>query len=82
MAKRSHIQVPFLNLIANLEERAGHVLIRLGGNTQEYAVMVDQLDGGKAIAKQKASLTQTVRDILLSFFLSSLPYMHYAFPDG
>ncbi|KXN83267.1 hypothetical protein AN958_01638 [Leucoagaricus sp. SymC.cos] len=53
------IQVPFLNLMANLQERAGHVLIRLGGNTQEYAVMVDHLDNGRAIAKEKASLTQT-----------------------
>ncbi|KAJ3569540.1 hypothetical protein NP233_g4984 [Leucocoprinus birnbaumii] len=55
----SFIQVPFLNLMANLQERAGHVLIRIGGNTQEYAVMVNELDNGKAIAKQKASLTQT-----------------------
>ncbi|EKM76173.1 hypothetical protein AGABI1DRAFT_115938 [Agaricus bisporus var. burnettii JB137-S8] len=55
----SHLQVPFLNLISNLQERAGHVLIRLGGNTQEYAVMVDQLENGRAIAKEKASLTQT-----------------------
>ncbi|KAF5347313.1 hypothetical protein D9756_009931 [Leucocoprinus leucothites] len=55
----SFIQVPFLNLMANLQERAGHVLIRIGGNTQEYAVMVDHLDNGRAIAKEKASLTQT-----------------------
>ncbi|KAF9449694.1 glycoside hydrolase family 79 protein [Macrolepiota fuliginosa MF-IS2] len=53
------IQVPFLNLMANLQERAGHVLIRLGGNTQEYAVLVDQLDNGKAIAKEKPNNTQT-----------------------
>jgi hypothetical protein len=55
------IQVPFLNLMANLQERAGHVLIRLGGNTQEYAAMVDHLDNGRAIAKEQANLTQTVR---------------------
>lgn len=38
---RSHIGVPFLNLIANLQERAGGVYIRIGGNTQEFAVMVE-----------------------------------------
>ncbi|KAF9051565.1 glycoside hydrolase family 79 protein [Panaeolus papilionaceus] len=37
----SHIGVPFLNLIANLQERAGGVYIRIGGNTQEFAVMVE-----------------------------------------
>ena len=37
--------VPLLNLMSNLEEleRAGGVVIRLGGNTQEYASMVDSL---------------------------------------
>ncbi|KAJ7897684.1 glycoside hydrolase family 79 protein [Mycena olivaceomarginata] len=28
------IQVPFLNLIANIQQRAGSVMIRVGGNTQ------------------------------------------------
>jgi hypothetical protein len=82
MINRSQIQVPFLNLIANLQERAGHVLIRLGGNTQEYAVMVDQLDGGRAITKEKAGHTQTARDTLLSFFLSVFvpAYTRLCFP--
>jgi len=64
------IQVPFLNLIANLQERAGQVMIRIGGNTQDSAVFVDQLDNGRAIAKEKTSLTQTVREtsIYLSLF--------------
>lgn len=67
---RSLIQVPFLNLIANLQERAGQVMIRIGGNTQDSAVFVDQLDNGRAIAKEKTSLTQTVREtsIYLSLF--------------
>jgi len=58
---RSLIQVPFLNLMTNLQERAGQVMIRIGGNTQDSAVFVDQLDNGRAIAKEKTSLTQTVR---------------------
>ncbi|KXN82401.1 hypothetical protein AN958_02606 [Leucoagaricus sp. SymC.cos] len=47
------IQVPFLNLIANIQERAGLVLIRLGGNTQETAFLVDHLDNGKTFSKQE-----------------------------
>ncbi|PPR01293.1 hypothetical protein CVT24_006368 [Panaeolus cyanescens] len=38
----SFIGVPFLNLIANLQERAGGVYIRIGGNTQEFATMVPE----------------------------------------
>ncbi|KAH6912214.1 hypothetical protein BKA70DRAFT_1384741 [Coprinopsis sp. MPI-PUGE-AT-0042] len=38
----SFINVPFLNLMSNLEERAGSVVVRLGGNTQEYAALVPQ----------------------------------------
>ncbi|KAF9036340.1 hypothetical protein BJ165DRAFT_1533176 [Panaeolus papilionaceus] len=38
----SNLGVPFLNLLANLQERAGGVNIRIGGNTQEFAVMVPE----------------------------------------
>ncbi|KJA24885.1 glycoside hydrolase family 79 protein [Hypholoma sublateritium FD-334 SS-4] len=55
----SLLQVPFLNLMANIQERAGSVLVRLGGNTQEYAVMVDTLPDGHTIAKQRATIQQT-----------------------
>ncbi|KAJ6595642.1 hypothetical protein DFH09DRAFT_144191 [Mycena vulgaris] len=50
----SYIQVPFLNLMANIQERAGAVHVRIGGNTQEYAYYVDTLDDGRAISKEKA----------------------------
>jgi hypothetical protein len=33
----SYLQVPLLNLMANIAERAGAVHVRIGGNTQEYA---------------------------------------------
>jgi hypothetical protein len=46
------IQVPFLNLMANLIKRSGVVKIRVGGNTQENAVLVDSLDNGKVLEKQ------------------------------
>ncbi|KAF9458509.1 glycoside hydrolase family 79 protein [Collybia nuda] len=47
----SHIQVPFLNLMANLQQRAGHINIRLGGNTQDFAHMVDHIDNGHSLDK-------------------------------
>ncbi|PBK86027.1 hypothetical protein ARMGADRAFT_541303 [Armillaria gallica] len=47
----SYIQVPFLNLMANLKKRGGRVNVRVGGNTQETAVLVDSLDGGRMIHK-------------------------------
>jgi hypothetical protein len=30
----THIQVPFLNLMANIQQRAGSVRVRVGGNSQ------------------------------------------------
>ncbi|KAF8267751.1 hypothetical protein EI94DRAFT_1729509 [Lactarius quietus] len=49
----SYIQVPFLNLMANLVERAGWVQIRVGGNTQEDAELVSSLPNGTFLAKDK-----------------------------
>jgi len=48
----SFIQPPFLNLMANLEARGGSVRVRVGGNTQETATLVDSLADGKMIEKQ------------------------------
>ncbi|KAJ7691770.1 glycoside hydrolase family 79 protein [Mycena rosella] len=50
----SYVQVPLLNLLANIQERAGAVHVRIGGNTQEYAYYVPTLDEGRAISKEKA----------------------------
>ncbi|KIY63991.1 glycoside hydrolase family 79 protein [Cylindrobasidium torrendii FP15055 ss-10] len=47
----SYIQVPFLNLMSNLVKRAGEVRVRVGGNTQETAKLVDTLPDGKMLAK-------------------------------
>ncbi|KAJ7927457.1 glycoside hydrolase family 79 protein [Mycena leptocephala] len=51
----SFVQVPLLNLMANIQERAGAVHVRIGGNTQEYAYYVDTLPQGRAISKEKAN---------------------------
>jgi len=57
----SFIPVPWLNLMANLQERAGSVVVRLGGNTQEYAKMVDSLPDGNTFLKDMTDLQGTVR---------------------
>jgi hypothetical protein len=48
---RTLLQVPFLNLLSNLARRAGGVHIRVGGNTQETAVLVDSTQSGRVLEK-------------------------------
>ncbi|KAF7800181.1 hypothetical protein EIP86_011428 [Pleurotus ostreatoroseus] len=50
---RTYIQVAFLNLMSVMAERAGSVHVRVGGNTQETAVLVDSLPDGAMIEKDK-----------------------------
>ncbi|KAF7325343.1 hypothetical protein MVEN_02635000 [Mycena venus] len=50
----SFVQVPLLNLLANIQERAGAVHVRIGGNTQEFAYYVPTLPENRAISKEKA----------------------------
>ncbi|KAF8949995.1 glycoside hydrolase family 79 protein [Flammula alnicola] len=57
----SLLQVPFLNLMANLQERSGGVIIRLGGNTQEFAALVDSIPNGHTFAKTDSGSTQTTK---------------------
>ncbi|KAI0651078.1 glycoside hydrolase superfamily [Trametes meyenii] len=53
----SFIQVPFLNLLATVAERAGRVRVRVGGNTQETATLVDSLADNAIIEKAKSETT-------------------------
>ncbi|KZT66775.1 glycoside hydrolase family 79 protein [Daedalea quercina L-15889] len=58
----SRLQVPFLNLMELVAERSGSVHIRVGGNTQESAALVQSLPDDKIIEKQAVNLndpTQT-----------------------
>ena len=48
----SYIQPPFLNLLSLLTHRTGEFHIRVGGNTQETARLVDSLADHKMIEKQ------------------------------
>jgi len=45
------IQVAFLNLMANLQHRSGRINIRVGGNTQETAVLVPSTPDGRMLEK-------------------------------
>ena len=57
---RTQINVPFLNLMANLVQRSGRVNIRVGGNSQETAVMVQNTTTGKLIVKDTSTTQGTV----------------------
>ena len=56
----SLIQVPFLNLMANLQQRTGRINIRVGGNTQETATLVDSTPDGKILEKDLQAVQGTV----------------------
>ncbi|KAH9943353.1 glycoside hydrolase family 79 protein [Epithele typhae] len=47
------LQPIFLNFMSLIAERAGAVHVRVGGNTQETAYMVDSLPNGKFLLKDK-----------------------------
>ncbi|TFK29209.1 hypothetical protein FA15DRAFT_664535 [Coprinopsis marcescibilis] len=72
----SFINVPFLNLMANIAERAGQVVVRLGGNTQEYAVLVDgddpRLEVGHSYGKVESASTGTTLTPATMFTLEML----------
>ena len=58
----SYLEVPFLNLMSNLQERCGTVPIRLGGNTQEFAALVpiDSIAKGNSFSKADSGTNSTV----------------------
>jgi hypothetical protein len=66
----SLLQVPFLNLMANIKERVGWVQVRVGGNTQESAELVQSLPNGATLAK----------DLLNAFNPTGTPPLAYS-PD-
>ncbi|KZV95942.1 hypothetical protein EXIGLDRAFT_765760 [Exidia glandulosa HHB12029] len=47
----SWLRPQFLNLLSTMKERGGPPVLRLGGNTQEKAKLVDSLPGGAATGK-------------------------------
>ena len=57
----TRLQVPFLNLMGLLAERAGSVHVRVGGNTQESAALVASLPNSKILEKQAVNVNDPVR---------------------
>ena len=47
-----------------ISQRAGRVNVRVGGNTQETATLVESLADGKALEKDKTDTTNPVRNAL------------------
>ncbi|KAI0341171.1 glycoside hydrolase family 79 protein [Trametopsis cervina] len=47
----TYLNVPFLNFVSLIVERSGELVARVGGNTQDYAMMVDQTPNGGIIGK-------------------------------
>ncbi|TFY66769.1 hypothetical protein EVG20_g4322, partial [Dentipellis fragilis] len=70
----SIIEVPFLNLMANIKERAGNVRVRVGGNTQESAELVPSLANNSIISKDYAAVTGTTNTPPLEY-TADLLYM-------
>ncbi|KAJ7092351.1 glycoside hydrolase family 79 protein [Mycena belliarum] len=63
------IQVPFLNLMANIQQRAGAVRVRVGGNSQESAALVaaSEIPDGKILQKNLTGVTGTTQTPPLEF---------------
>lgn len=47
--------------MALLAQRGGTVPVRVGGNTQEFATLVDSIPDGKALEKDKEDTSNPVR---------------------
>lgn len=62
---RSLLHVPFLNLMSNIQSRAGRVNIRVGGNTQDTAAMVDSLPNNTVIMKETQNTESPVSLLLI-----------------
>ncbi|KAJ7292155.1 glycoside hydrolase family 79 protein [Mycena rebaudengoi] len=71
----SLIQVPFLNLMSNIAKRAGSVMVRVGGNTQESAKIVDSLPDGRILMKDLEHVHGTTETPPLDFTVDMLHLM-------
>lgn len=55
--------------MANLQERSGGVIIRLGGNTQEFATMVPYIANGHTFSKEDSGSNQTVWSVNFTSYI-------------
>ncbi|KAI0739385.1 glycoside hydrolase family 79 protein [Daedaleopsis nitida] len=63
----TRLNVPFLNLMALMVERAGAVHVRVGGNSQETAFMVDSFADGGILEKDKENASNPTGTPVLAF---------------
>ncbi|KAI9058982.1 glycoside hydrolase family 79 protein [Trametes sanguinea] len=63
----TQLHVPFLNLMALMVEKAGSVHVRVGGNTQDTAFMVDSFPDGKIMEKDKEDASNPTSTPVLAF---------------
>ncbi|KAH9476922.1 Beta-glucuronidase [Psilocybe cubensis] len=63
----SFLEVPFLNLMANLQARVGRINVRIGGNTQETATLVESTADGKILEKDYDGVTNPTQTPPLVF---------------
>ncbi|OJT10820.1 Beta-glucuronidase [Trametes pubescens] len=68
----SRLFVPFLNLMALVVERAGAVHVRVGGNTQETASMVDSFPDGRILEKDKEDASNPTSTPVLDYTIDLL----------
>ncbi|KAF5386537.1 hypothetical protein D9757_005918 [Collybiopsis confluens] len=61
------LQVPFLNLLATIQQRSGSVRVRVGGNSQDTASQVASLDDGKVLEKDLSGVTNPTQTPPLVF---------------
>ena len=52
--------VPFLNFMSIIADKAGEVHVRVGGNTQDTAYMVDELPDGRFLEKNQEDASNPV----------------------
>jgi hypothetical protein len=69
--------------MANIQQRAGRVVVRVGGNTQETAVLVQSTPDGRILEKDMRGISNPVCGISSNFIPydtlinSSSFYVHY-----
>jgi hypothetical protein len=65
--------------MSNLQERSGGVVIRIGGNTQEFAALVPSLPNGLTFSKTASGANTTV-SLLVSLKVHSHPFIQTQTP--
>lgn len=71
--------------MANIQQRAGEVRVRVGGNTQEMAKLVDSLPDGRMLAKDIGHSSNPVRsarsDIQYANIILRRKRLHWIIPQ-